>query len=147
MRNGTGGSAGNLFSVFQTLTARPALMNWTQLSSALVVLIVLCFSTERTNLFNNRRIVSCRFEELKRLSKHFHQKNTPRTVRAHCTHGVATASVRVMRKKPAFHACHSRHLYRYLLNSYCTQNQRKNRHPTHTHQYIKNILQVILPHV
>lgn len=109
-------------------------MNWTQSSSALLVLIVLCFHTERTNLFNNRRIGSCQFEELKRFSKHVYQKNTPRTARAHMlnhgTHGFATVSTRVMRKKPApypaFHACHSRPLYRYLLYSYSTQKQRKN---------------------
>jgi len=90
---------------------------------------VLCFNTERTNLFNNRRIGSCWFKELKTVIK----KDTPR--KAHKlnpgTHGVTSASVRVTCKKTAFHACHSRLLYRYLLNSYYTQNQRKETPHTH----------------
>lgn len=65
-------------------------MNRTQSSSALLVLIAFCFHTERTNLFNNRRTVHCRFEELKRLSKHIYQKHTPRPARAHELYPVHT---------------------------------------------------------
>ncbi len=131
MSNGTGSSAGHLFSVFQT-----CLMNRTQSSSALLVLIAFCFHKERTNLFNNRRIMHCRFEEPKRLSKHVYQKHTPRPARAHELYAVNTwfhHSEEESSTIPSIPCIPLKTLLQVSAKLQQPITKRKNRCPTHTH--------------
>ncbi len=134
MRNGTGSSAGHLFSVFQTLTTRPAwwigpshhqhCLFWLRSASTQrgqICLITGESCTAGLKNWNDYQNTSIRSTHP---DLHVHTSCIP------WTHGFTTASNRAA-PYPAFHAFRSRPSYRYLLNSNSTS-QRKNRRPTHT---------------